>query len=73
MLSDVGGIDAGTTVSDLSGKTFVELFDDLLFPTLLPTYSLPTMTISWSLGGGTQYREVGDSFKYYSKWSWYRE
>ena len=46
MAGTVGGLTAGTTVSQLSGKTFVSLFDDLLFPTQNPTYTIPTITIS---------------------------
>lgn len=46
MASQVGGLSVGTTVSTLSGKTFVSLFDDLLFPTQQPTYTIPTITIS---------------------------
>jgi hypothetical protein len=33
---DVGGIDKGTLVSELEGKTFSELFDKLLYPTIYP-------------------------------------
>ena len=33
---DVGGIEKGTLVSDLEGKTFSELFDKLLYPTIYP-------------------------------------
>jgi hypothetical protein len=61
MLSDVGGISSGTVVSDLTGKTFVEIFDDLLFPTLQPTYDPADLSITWTLGGSTQYKEVGES------------
>jgi hypothetical protein len=43
---DVGGVEAGTTVSQLSGLTLVQLFDELLFPTLNPTYTIPTIGIS---------------------------
>lgn len=41
----VGGISGGTTVASLTGKTFVQLFDDLLFPIALPTYTIPTISI----------------------------
>jgi hypothetical protein len=47
MPTAVGGIAQGTTVSDLSGDTFVSLFNDLLFPTQNPTYAIPTI----SMGG----------------------
>lgn len=55
---DVGGIPSGTTVSSLTGKTFVDIIDDLLFPTILPTYTPPTISI-YSAIGTTQ--EVGSS------------
>lgn len=42
----VGGIPSGTTVSQLTGKTVVEMFNDILFPTVLPTYTIPTITIT---------------------------
>ena len=58
MASDVGGIEAGTTVSDLTGQTFVQLFNDLLFPTVLPTYTVPTITTN---GISNQTVEVGTS------------
>jgi hypothetical protein len=52
----VGGILA-TSVSNLQGKTFVQLFDDLLFPTANPTYTIPTLTLS----GSSQTVEIGTS------------
>jgi hypothetical protein len=42
----VGGIVAGTTVAELTGKTFVEFVDTLLFPIVLPTYTIPTISLS---------------------------
>lgn len=36
-MNKLGGIDAGTTVSDLNKKTISEILDTLLFPTLYPT------------------------------------
>ena len=45
--SAVGGIAKGTKVSDLEGKTFAEMFDDLLFPTVNPTFTAPTASIAW--------------------------
>ncbi len=56
MDTNVGGIDAGTTVADLTGKTMVQLFNDLLFPTVLPTYTIPTITTT---GVNSQTLEVG--------------
>lgn len=56
--SSVGGIPAGTTVADLSGKTFVEFVDDLIFPLSLPTYTIPTITFS---GLSSGIREIGST------------
>ncbi len=47
----VGGIPVGTTAGFLYGKNLVELFDDILFPTILPTYSIPTILLSSSVTG----------------------
>ena len=46
MPSAVGGLAKGTKVSDLEGKTFNEMFDDLLFPTVNPTFTAPSATIA---------------------------
>ena len=43
---DFGGIPAGTTAAELKNKTWAELLDDLLFPTVYPTYSAPSASIS---------------------------
>lgn len=51
MPNSVGGIPAGTLVSDLSGDTIVQILDDLFFPTVLPTYTIPTINISSSVTG----------------------
>jgi hypothetical protein len=56
MPTSVGGIAQGTTVSDLSGDTFVSLFNDLLFPTVLPTYVIPTISMG---GAASSTAEVG--------------
>ena len=50
----VGGIAKGTKVSDLEGKTFSEMFDDLLFPTVNPTFSNPSASISFKSYSSTQ-------------------
>ena len=55
----VGGIPAGTTVEELSGKTFVEFVDELLFPIVLPSYTIPAITMT---GVASQIYEVGRSF-----------
>lgn len=46
----VGGIPAGTTAGNLTGKTLVGIVDDLLFPTVLPTYTIPTISITSPIG-----------------------
>lgn len=47
MPNAVGGINSGTTVSDLSGKTINAILDDLLFPTLNPTsHTNPSVTLT---------------------------
>ena len=46
MASTIGGLSAGTSVSNLSGKTIVSIFDDMFFPTQQPTYTIPTISIS---------------------------
>lgn len=43
----VGGFARGTKVSDLEGKTYGEMFDDLLFPTVNPTFTLPSAGIAF--------------------------
>ena len=53
----VGGIAKGTKVSDLEGKTFAEMFDDLLFPTVNPTFTAPSASIAFKNYSSTQ--EVG--------------
>lgn len=58
MPTAVGGIPSGTTVSSLIGDTFVSLFDDLLFPTVLPTYTIPTISIG---GVSNTLAEVGST------------
>jgi len=42
----IGGIESGTTVLDLEGKTFSELFDNLLFPSITPTTTAPSITFT---------------------------
>ena len=59
MPSTVGGIVIGTTAGSLYGKTFVQMFDDLLFPLVLPTYTIPSVSISSDVTG---ILEVGSSF-----------
>lgn len=47
MPSAVGGLKKGTTVESLEGKTLSQMFDDLLFPTVNPTFSAPTASIAF--------------------------
>lgn len=42
----LGGIPAGTTVAQLKNKTFSQLFDELIFPTVNPTFENPTAFLS---------------------------
>lgn len=53
----VGGIAKGTKVSDLEGNTYDKLWDDLLFPTVNPTFTAPTASISFK--GYSSPQEVG--------------
>lgn len=57
MPNSVGGISKDTSISDLEGKTYNELLDDLLFPTIYPTYIKPTASIKLSNYASIQ--EVG--------------
>lgn len=41
-----GGIPAGTMVAELKNKTFSQIFDELLFPTVNPTLENPTASLS---------------------------
>jgi hypothetical protein len=58
MVTPVGGIVAGTSVSSLKGQTFTNLFDSLLFPILQPTTSNPTVSLSRS---GEYLHEIGST------------
>lgn len=53
----VGGIAKGTKVSALEGNTYDYLWDELLFPTVNPTFTAPTASISFN--GYTSPKEVG--------------
>lgn len=43
----VGGIKAGTQLSQLEGKSFSQMFDELLFPEIFPTVQSPSSSISF--------------------------
>lgn len=58
MGTTIGGLNEGTTVGQLSGKTLVSVFDEMLFPTLQPTYTIPTISIS----NNSQTLEVGSTY-----------
>jgi len=55
----IGGLPQGTAVSSLTGKTLVQLFDDILFPVANPTYTIPTITMT---GPSTQTVEIGSTY-----------
>lgn len=45
-VNTLGGIPTGTTVAQLKNKTFSQLFDELIFPTVNPTFEAPTASLS---------------------------
>lgn len=57
MPSAVGGIAKGTTLEELEGKSFNSILDDLLFPTVYPTFTAPSAGIALKSYSSTQ--EVG--------------
>ena len=57
MPNAVGGIAKGTKVSALEGQTYDYMWDELLFPTINPTFTAPTASIS--LKSYTSPQEVG--------------
>lgn len=59
MPNAVGGIAKGTLLSALEGKTYNAIFDDLLFPTVNPTFTAPTASLSFKNYAATQ--EVGSA------------
>ena len=58
MPNAVGGLSAGTKVSDLEGKTYSEIFDEVLFPTIYPTFVAPSATIKLNVAS---VQEVGSA------------
>lgn len=54
----LGGIAAGTTVAQLTGKTISEVLDTLIFPTIQPTVTSPSASISLK-SGISNIKEVG--------------
>ena len=56
----LGGIPVGTTVAQLKNKTFSQLFDDLIFPTIYPTFDPPIAFLSLKSNSTTPIiQEVG--------------
>lgn len=55
----LGGIPAGTTVAQLKNKTFSQLFDELIFPTVNPTFEAPTAFLSLKSTSTPIIQEVG--------------
>lgn len=53
----LGGIAAGTTVKQLTGKSYDEIFDTLIFPTVNPTFTAPSASIS--LKSYSNIQEIG--------------
>jgi hypothetical protein len=62
MLKDVGGIVSGTTVDDLTGRTISSIIDDLLFPTIFPTHTEPSIS-GFNLSNTSSPVEIGSSAK----------
>ena len=46
MTTKLGDFNVGTTVADLDGTPFSELFDRILFPTIYPTYINPSAALN---------------------------
>lgn len=55
----LGGIPAGTTVAQLKNKTFSQIFDELIFPTVNPTFEAPTAFLSLRSTSTPIIQEVG--------------
>lgn len=55
----LGGIPAGTTVAQLKNKTFSQLFDELIFPTVNPTFEAPIAFLSLKSTSTPIIQEVG--------------
>lgn len=55
----LGGIPAGTTVAQLKNKTFSQLFDELIFPTVNPTFENPTAFLTLKSNSTPIIQEVG--------------
>ncbi len=60
MTTKYGDFDTGTTVSQLDGKTYDQLFDGILFPTINPTHTDPAVS-GFALDSTTSPVELGTS------------
>lgn len=68
----VGGIDEGTIITELKNKSFIELFDELIFPVDKPTHTDPSIyDVIFETGDGlteivedSMVIKVGTSIKY---------
>lgn len=59
-LEEHGGLPAGTTVADLKQMTLSEIFDEILFPTIYPTYVNPSASLRLTSTSATPtIQEVG--------------
>lgn len=58
MTTKYGDYGVGTTVADLEGKSYDELFDGILFPTINPSHGNPSLT-GFALSPSTSPVEVG--------------
>lgn len=58
MPNAVGGIAKGTKISALEGKTYSEMFDDLLFPSVNPSHGTPSLS-GFTLSSSTSPVELG--------------
>lgn len=55
----LGGIPAGTTVAQLKNKTFSQIFDELIFPTINPTFEAPSALLRLRSSTTPIIQEVG--------------
>lgn len=60
MPNSVGGISAGTTAGELKTKTYSQLLDDLLFPSVNPTHTNPSVS-GFALSNTTTPVEIGSN------------
>lgn len=60
MPEKVGGIAKGTKISELEGKTYNEMFDDILFPSVNPSHGNPSLS-GFALNPSTTPVELGTS------------